>query len=55
MCLVWVSDRDSTPPPMAMFISPVMMPLAAMPMLIRPEAHMRSTAMPGTLSGKPPV
>ncbi|MNJ63263.1 hypothetical protein D3C77_591550 [compost metagenome] len=53
--MVWVSDNDSTPPPMAMFNSPVMMPLAATPMLIKPEAHMRSRAMPGTVSGKPPV
>ncbi|MNP41258.1 hypothetical protein D3C76_1349500 [compost metagenome] len=53
--MVWVSDSDSTPPPMAMFSSPLTIPLAAIPMLISPEAHMRSTAMPGTLCDSPPV
>ncbi|MCY1301582.1 hypothetical protein D9M70_512030 [compost metagenome] len=53
MCLFCTREMDSRPPATAMSISSHMMLLAARAMLIRPEEHWRSTAMPETLFGSP--
>ncbi|MCY1465287.1 hypothetical protein D9M71_834100 [compost metagenome] len=55
MCLFCTSEIDSRPPATAMSISLQIMPLAARAMLIRPEAHWRSTAIPATDDGRPPA
>ena len=46
-------DIDSTPAAMTMSFWPVMTSIAALLKACRPEAHIRFTLVPGTVSGKP--
>ena len=52
-CSFCTREMDSTPAPTATSIPSTMICLAAMATAIRPDAHWRSTVVPGTVTGSP--